>query len=92
MVLICATLPLSVSVLVLLPLMLAKGTPPATKAFTARVPWVTVSVTVSTALPASLSATLMPVMNLAAFCVAVCAPGTVFTGARLGAVSATLSL
>ena len=65
---------------VLLPLMPASGTPPTTAVFTAMVPWVMVSVIVSVRPLASASATLMPVMTLVVLSVAVCAPGTAFTG------------
>ena len=85
--LICDRSPVRVTVWVPLPAMVAA--PPVT----ARVPWVTLRVTVMLPLAASTSATLRPVMKSGVSSAVVCAAGTVLTGASLTAlmVMATVS-
>ncbi len=82
--LICATVPVSVTVLV--PLLVMVAVPPATVS----VPWVTLSVTVSEPLCASTSAMLNPAIALLVSSLVVCAPGTVMVGASLTAVILTV--
>ena len=73
--LMAASVPVSVTVAVPLPAIVA--VPPTTF----KMPFVTERVTVMLPEPASESATLRPVMALLTSSLVLCAPGTVFTGA-----------
>ena len=86
--LICAAVPVRVTLAVPLPAMVA--VPPTT----AKVPCPTLRVTVMLAVPASTSAMLKPVMTFAVSSLVLCEAGTVLTGASLTAVTvmATVSL
>ena len=84
--LICATVPVRVTLAVPLPAMVAE--PPVTTS----VPCPTASVTVMLPLAASMSATLRPVMTLEVSSAVVCAPGTVLTGASLTALTVRATL
>ena len=84
--LICAAVPVSVTLAVPLPAMMAE--PPVT----ASMPWATARVTVMLPLAASVSATLRPVITLAVSSAVVCATGTVLTGASLTALTVRATL
>ena len=83
--LICARVPVRVTLAVPLPAMVA--VPPVT----ASVPWATLRLTVMLPVPASTSATLKPVMTLAVSSAVVwVVPGTVLTGASLTGTRVTV--